>query len=224
MLSSLNKSDLEKMHRYGRTKDMLLLQEFFPEICPFREVVLVTNPDDVLKADEKFSMLNTNRRCDTPIGDKVLNRVWTSRDKSDEILDDLKTESQDAGIIMFATDYPTLKRYARDGAMSISVHLGNSIDIDILGKGFPGHYLTRNVCRHQSFKIPLDAEQIRRLNLGTIGQHQTFLTSPEQYTETKQMWEQELLGLGYPPKKYKEKSPPNILGFRTRCFLMQSVW
>jgi len=131
MLSSNNENDRKQMSEYGRANDMLLLKEFFPELCPFDELLIIDNKDEYFNNENRLKEMMT--RPDTPIGTEVINKIWKGGDHQSQEVTAFFQEHPDAKIIFFKLNHPTNERYERQG-MSIGVNLGGAFISNWSGK------------------------------------------------------------------------------------------
>lgn len=206
MLNSSNPKDREIMHKYGRANDMLLLQEFFPEVCPFKELVVCQSGQDYMANLQDFKF--NSRRPDTPIGDEIINRTWYNNQNTVDILQDIQQENRDAVITMFKLNTPPSDHHEKDGGISISVDVGKSVGIELLGKGFSGQLLTKGRAVHERYSLVWNDLYA----IGDIEKYRTYIISDEDYQKSVALWEQVLQKVGITPEQCAPHIPPTYQG------------
>jgi len=214
MLSANNKKDLEKIKRYGRANDMLLLQQFFPEIYPVVDMTVIESEQDFMDNAEYLSRFNKrNRRADTSIESENFFKSNSSLGSGDNLsyIQNIKAENPDGVMVLFNVCYPHTERYGRDGGMSISVNVGKGIFIEYVGKGFDGEMLLKGKATHESYEIGWD--EIRSITRGNINEKRVYLVSDEAYKQHVKVWSETLeKGLGYPREEFESHIPETYQG------------
>jgi len=220
MLSANNEHDLEKMKKYGRANDMLLLQEFFPEFCPFENLTLIENEQNYLENEEHLNP-DAYRRPDSLIGAQktIITGRWKSTAENLTVLRDIKQQTPDGVMLLFDLHQPKVHRYESGGGMSIGVSVGEKVSIDCLGKGFSGQLLTKgSILPHEIYSI--DWQDISGLASVMLRMKKVFRIDDEQYKESVAQWSKFLHEtIGYDVSNFKEYIPEKFQGVNKKALL-----
>lgn len=183
MLCINNPNDVIKMKKYYRTRDMIHLLEFFPEISPIRDLTIVESIDDYLEHEEYLSTLDSNR-VDSLIGKPILH-IENAGHSSDFLytLRKIKEQDEQGVLVLFHGHTHPSERYERYAGISVGVDVGQCVYIDAVGKGFDGREVSKSICVHERYKIPWF--DLRKCCLANFKKYQTYLISQEEYENTR---------------------------------------
>ena len=218
MLSTKNKKDIDIVRQYGRANDMLLLREFFPKVCPFKDLIIIESEEDYIR-NQEYADGFLNKRPDAIIGAEKTIKSGTAKGTSGENLNfmkRIKEQTPDGVMILFNPNHPQTERYGRDGGISIAVDLGKNIYIDCLGKGFDCQLLSKgNIVPHESYTLTW--EDIQNINIENIKQKRT-VTNNEEYQKSVKVWSKFLKdSVGYSVKEFSPHIPKQYQGISAKA-------
>lgn len=184
MLSGNNINDRQKMMQYYRTRDMLNLLYFFPQLSPVEDLTIVESEEDYLSNKDFFAGFSQNR-VDTLKGRTPILGIENSG-KSNCFYDTLKKvkEKDPRGVLVLfnITSHPS-ERYERYAGISVGVDLGTDVRIDAVSKGFDGREVSKSICAHERYFIPW--YDLRKVSVGNLKQYQTYQISNSNYQMTR---------------------------------------
>lgn len=124
MLRYNNPEDKEKMMRYHRTKDMINLLNYFPEISPIRNLTIVESIEDYKKHYEFLKDL-PGERNDSLITKPFMKSIEGTGIKPDipSILKKVKEIDKEGVIALFDLCHKPSERYERYAGISLGVSL-----------------------------------------------------------------------------------------------------
>lgn len=173
--------------RYGKYDGMLLAMEIFPELCPWRDVVVVEDKgkwEEIQRECGDFATI----RVDVPIGQRKLLKDVNTRGFIDDIgpiLKTIKGKCRDAVVLVAKTETPPMERYLDDGGFNIGIFDDGSIKqivIEVVGKGFDGHEVTRGISAHERWVIPYDQKHVYDLKCGVMSDAEYSGILPRDYS------------------------------------------
>lgn len=211
MLNIKNIDDLEKMKNYYRTSDMINLIEYFPEVSPIRNLVIIEDEGDYFSHKDEINYLN-HIRTDSLKGKSVVEGIEVSGNKNEflDVLRRVKEKDLSGVIVLFETINVPSKRYERYAGISVGVDVYESVYIDAVGKGFDGREVSKSICTHERYCIPWF--EIRRCNINNFKSYRTYLVDDETYKKTRDARIEFLKSVGYDydvfsqyiPEEYQE--------------------
>lgn len=215
MLSFSNKKDIPEMMKYHRTRDMINLLLYFPEISSIKDLTIVKDYDDYVKNYEILKSYNGERN-DTLISKPFMSSIETNGHDFDveELFKKAKEIDKDSVIVLFNSRIKPIKRYETTAGLNIDVIIGNGVYIDAVGKSFDGRELSKGIDCHERYYIPW--YKLRSLNINNFKNYRTYIISKNDYEESRNKRIKFLNKVGYTkeesnngvPKIYEEI--PNI--------------
>lgn len=184
MLKYENLEDREKMLNYHRTKDMINLLNFFPDLSPIRNLTIVTTIEDYNANYDYLKKLPCERN-DTLITKPMMKSVEGSGINTDIVstFKKVKDIDSDGVMVLFDLCHEPSERYARYAGISVAVSLGVGVFIDAVGKGFDGREVSKGICSHERYFIPWF--ELRSCHLENFKKYRTFLISDSEYAITR---------------------------------------
>lgn len=212
MLNINNSIDRIEMMNYHRTRDMINLLTFFPDLSPIRNLTIVKSYEDY-ENNFEFCKGFTTQRNDTLITKpsmKSIEVVETNPMVIKNTFEQVKKLDNDGVVVLFDLCHEPSERYQRYAGISVGVSLGNGIYIDSVGRGFDGREVSKGIASHERYYIPWF--DLRTCNIGNFKKYRTYLISDEEYEKTRDARIEFLtsLGLGHElvsefiPEKYIE--------------------
>jgi len=208
MLNINNKNDIPKMMQYHRTKDMINLLTYFPELSPIKDLTIVTSIEDY-KANYKFCKNLPCERNDTLISKPFMKSV-ESRGANYGIINIFKKVKEidsEGVIVLFNLTHKPSERYDRYAGLSIGISLGSCVFIDAVGKGFDGREVSKGICYHEQYYIPWF--DLRKLNVDNFKDYRTYLINQEEYEASRLDRINFLLSIGYAKERIVKYIPEN---------------
>lgn len=195
MLYYNHKEDREKMWQYHRTRDMINLLTFFPEVSPIKDLTIVTSMDDYMKNIE-FCKKLPGERNDTLITKPSMKSIEGTgiHPNIEDIFMRVKEVDPDGVLILFDLNHAPSERYERYAGISIAISVNNAVYIDAVGKGFDRREVSKGIVTHERYFIPWF--ELRRCNIGNFKQYQTYLISDPDYEKSRNDRVQFLCSLG----------------------------
>lgn len=143
--------------KYGKVKGMYLLKKYLPKINLISNVTIINSIEEWDKIKGQLAD-RIMVRTDNPIGEKTVRIEGASGKKEDVpmILEEIKLQNPNAVILLIQGAMPTYPRYKNLGGFTISFDMNESINMNLVGKGFDGRELTRGIVTHESYTIPWD--------------------------------------------------------------------
>ncbi len=185
MLTISNPQDKELMKNYYRTSDMINLIDFFPNLSPVKDLIIVESIDEYQENKDYFDSFKQNR-VDTLKGRTPILGIENAG-KSNGFYDTIvKVKEKDSKgvLVLFNIDSEPTERYERYAGISIGINVGENIYIDAVSQGFDGREVSKSICTHERYYIPWF--DIRKCSIGNFKQYQTFLISQEEYKKTRE--------------------------------------
>lgn len=174
MLNVNNKNDIEEMMKYHRTRDMINLIKFFPELSPVINLTIVKSIEELL---ENYDLCKkfTCERNDTLITKPSMKSIEGLGISSDilSILRKVKSIDSDGVLVLFDLCHEPSERYQRYAGISVGVSLGCGVFIDAVGKGFDGREVSKGLSVHERYYIPWF--ELRRCNIGNFKEYRTYI-------------------------------------------------
>ena len=184
MLKINNLDDIEKMHNYYRTSDMINLLIYFKELSPIRNLTIIENELDYTKNIDYIETLDSIR-VDSLKGRNVITGI-ESTGRKDDFFNTLKRvkEKDPLGVItLFNVSNVPSERYERYAGISVGVDVGECVYIDAVGKGFDGREVSKSICTHERYYIPWF--ELRKCCIENFKQYQTFQIDNKEYQKTR---------------------------------------
>lgn len=175
-----NKEDLKEMIKYHRTRDMINLLKYFPDLSPIRDLTIITSLDDYNNNYDYCNSFMASRN-DTLITKPSMVSVETSggTEKLLDILKRIKEIDPDGVLVLFNLSHEASKRYERYAGISIGVSVSNGVYIDAVGKGFDGREVSKGIDCHERYYIPWF--DVKSCNLGNFKKYRTYLINDDDY-------------------------------------------
>ena len=180
MLSIKNEDDKKKMMKYYRTRDMLNLLYFFPNLSPIKDLVIVESVEDYLNNKDYFDSFSQNR-VDTLIGRSPILGIENSGNSCEFYNTLLKVKEKDSYgvLVLFNINCSISERYERYAGISALINLGESVVIEAVSKGFDGREVSKGICVHEIYNIPW--YDLRRVSISNFKDYQVYEISDEDY-------------------------------------------
>lgn len=206
MLQYKNEKDREEMMNYHRTKDMIQLLIYFPEISPVENLTIVKSIDDYLEHYEELKDLSSERN-DTLLSKPSMKSVeGTGKNPNIKtIFQKVKELDRDGVLVLFSLNHPPSERYERYAGISVGVSVGNYVYIEAVGQGFDGREVSKGICCHERYVVPWF--ELRTCNRNNFKNYQTYQISEEEYIKSRKD-RIEFLESIHLPKEEIEKSVP----------------
>lgn len=211
MLNINNKNDIPEMMKYHRTRDMINLITYFPELSPIRNLTIVKSIEDY-KENYHFCKNLHGERNDTLITKPSMRSVEGTGINPDiiNIFEKVKSIDPDGVMVLFDLCHQPSERYERYAGISVGVSLGNGVFIDAVGKGFDGREVSKGLSIHEQYYIPWF--ELRKCNIENFKDYRTYIISDSEYKYSRDNRILFLTSLGlskqivsqYIPTKYKE--------------------
>ncbi|MBO7560589.1 hypothetical protein J6T21_00925 [Candidatus Saccharibacteria bacterium] len=175
---------------YGKARGMKLLERYLPDAVPFSDLRVIENYDEWKEVKDSYGSF-IFQRVDLPIGNTkypISNTNGYSHDVS-RVLNEAKMQNPDSVLLVMKTKKPTCVRYLYDGGLNVLFVPDDLIIIELVGRGFDGHELTRDLAVHERYfvswsDIPLVDGTVRSLAKTSF---KKYYVSPHQYA--RQHWE-----------------------------------
>lgn len=180
MLSYNNKNDISEMMNYHRTRDMINLLKYFPDLSPIMDLTIVKDIDDYMNNKEYCDSFMASRN-DTLITKPSMASVETSgtTDGLLEIFKKVKGLDSDGVLVLFNLSHEASKRYERYAGISIGVSVGVCVYIDAVGRGYDGREVSKGLDCHERYFIPWF--DVRKCNLSNFKNYRTYLVNEDDY-------------------------------------------
>lgn len=180
MLSYNNKDDISKMMQYHRTRDMINLLKYFPDLSPVRDLTIVSSIEELLD-NYLYCKSFACERNDTLITKPSMVSIETSQLERDllELFHKVKEIDADGVLVLFNLVPKSGPRYDRYAGISVGVSVGKGIYIDAVGKGFDGREVSKGLDCHERYYIPWF--DIRKCTLDNFRSYRTYLINQDDY-------------------------------------------
>ena len=184
MLNINNDNDILEMQKYHRTRDMINLIKFFPEVSPITDLTIVKSYEDY-KENEAYCSKLCGERNDTLITNPCLKSIETSGKNHDikSLFDEVKKIDKDGVLVLFNLTCGVSERYERYAGISIGISIGNKVCIEAVGKGFDGRELSKGISCHERYIIPWD--ELALVTNNNLKTYNTFCINNENYTKAR---------------------------------------
>ncbi len=206
MLNINNQEDINKMMKYHRTRDMLRVLLYFPEVSPIRNITIVTSIEDYLDNYE-FCKNFTGERNDTLITKPSMKSIEGRGIKPDilSIFKEVKKNDPDGVIVLFDLIDKPSERYDRYAGVNICVSTGKGVLIEAVGQGFDGREVSKGLDRHEAFYIPW--LELRTVNIENFRSYRIYKISQEDYAVSRNNRIEFLHSLKIPYEVIDDKIP-----------------
>ena len=180
MLSINNKNHIEKMRKYHRTKDMINLLMYFPEISPIIDLTIIESVQDYL-ANYDYCKKFYAHRIDSLITKPVIYDIETSGDNQDfvKLIERIKEIDSEGVLILFDVTYEYSERYERYAGISVGVSIDKGVYIDAVGKGFDGREVSKGKITHEGYFMPWS--QLKNLRIENFKSFQNYRIDEDKY-------------------------------------------
>lgn len=177
------------MMTYGKTKGIVLLQKYLPELNPIKNVKIVSSIQEWEEMKDECPERITCR-TDTKIGDQKNVRIEGASGKKEEvpnILKQIKEQNPDAVLLLMQMKDSPIKRYENDGGFNILFNVNESVIIELVGKGFDARELTREKAVHERYSIPWNDVLFMRnkKDLQKSRNVESYVVDDEEYKRTR---------------------------------------
>lgn len=205
MLDYNNLKDRNKMMKYHRTKDMINLLKYFPNISPVKNLRIVESLEDYYKNKDKC--IFTSNRNDNPISKPMMKSIENTGNNTDleDIIKKIKEEDSEGVAVIFDLDCTNSERYERFAGIGVSISVKDRIIIEAVSKGFDGREVSKGIACHEIYVIPWT--DIKRINIGNFKDYRIKLVNDKEYQKTRNERIKYLLSIGY-DKDIIEKEVP----------------
>lgn len=180
MLSYKIKDDREKMMQYHRTRDMINLIKYFPDLSPVRDLTIVSSIED-FKDNYEYCCSFTCERNDTLVTKPSMVSV-EAREFDRDLLDIFKRVKEidpDGVLVLFNLAHESSERYERHAGISVGVSVGKGVYIDAVGKGYDGREVSKGLDCHERYFIPW--LELRTCGIGNFKKYRTYLINEDDY-------------------------------------------
>ena len=207
MLNINNLDDRKKMKNYHRTKDMINLLSYFPEVSPIVNLIIIENESDYLENFEIVKNLSGHHRIDSLITKPVINSIETGSDDQDfiELIKRIKKIDPEGVLVVFGLINEYSERYERYAGIAIGVSLGHGIYIDAVGKGFDGREVSKGIVSHENYFIPWS--EIIFCNLNNFKSFKIKQINDKDYKKSREERMKFLLSMDYDIKEIEKHVP-----------------
>lgn len=180
MLSYSNKDDVFKMMQYHRTRDMINLLKYFPDLSPVRNLTIVSSIEEFENNYEYCSSFMCERN-DTLITKPSMVSVEARKLDRDflDIFKRVKELDSDGVLVLFDLSHEVSERYERYAGISVGVSVGRGVYIDAVGKGYDGREVSKGLDCHERYYIPWF--DIGKCNISNFKNYRTYLISNDDY-------------------------------------------
>lgn len=206
MLSYNNKDDVLKMMQYHRTRDMINLLKYFPDLSPVRDLTIFSNIEELLDNYEYCKSFACERN-DTLITKPSMVSIETSQLDRDllKLFRKVKEIDVDGVLVLFNLVPKSGPRYDRYAGISVGVSVGNGIYIDAVGKGFDGREVSKGLDCHERYYIPWF--DIRKCTIDNFKGYRTYLIRQDDYVLSRKRRISFLISIGIEEKLVLENIP-----------------
>lgn len=145
MLNINNLNDRIQMMNYHRTRDMINLLQFFPELSPVRNLTIVESIEDY-NANYEFCKNFLTQRNVTLVTKPPVKSIEVALSNPLVVKDTfkkLKKMDKDGVMILFDVNCKHSERYERYAGISVRVDLGECVYIEAVSKGFDGREVSK---------------------------------------------------------------------------------
>lgn len=183
--------NLIKGRRYGKYEGMLLAMENFPELCPWLEVTAVEDKNAFVEIKREYGDFVVIR-VDAPIGQRKLLKDVNTRGFVDDlgsILKTIKGKCLNAVVLVAKSKDTPAERYLDDGGFNVGIFddgMTKEILVEVVGKGFDGHEVTRGISVHECWRIPYDQKHVYGLKCGVMLDAEYTGVSRERYAHDRE--------------------------------------
>lgn len=142
--------------KYGKAKGVVLLQKYLPKLSPIKSIDLVSTIDEWNEVKDKYGDF-VFHRVDLPIGESKRNAVGGTNGFKDSIpglIEKVNHHSPNGAVLLMETKKGVIPRYEYDGGFNVLFNIGDSVIIELVGKGFDGHEITQGLGIHERYTIP----------------------------------------------------------------------
>ena len=202
---------MKDLMKYGKAKGIVLLQKYLPQISPFKSIDIISTIEEWDSVQDKYGEFSIHR-VDMPIGEPKRNAVAGTSGFSDSIpgLIKIVNEKSPHGVVLvMATKEPAVHRYENDGGFNVLFNMGESVVIELVGKGFDGHELTQGLAIHERYRIPWDEVLFMRDRMDLLKSPtvEKARITPECYEKQRKERVRFLQECGYDIEKIEEHVP-----------------
>ena len=170
------KEDIPRINLYKKSKGIILVQKWLPELNQVEKFYLIDSLEDWKKVEEEFSPEMMTVRCDCPRGlDVELPSGETfERRRVPEYIKKVKSKVPDAVIILEKMKEGSNERIHTQGGANIEMNIGKLIRIEYVGPSFDARELCAGKASHEAWVIPWDEvpfmkdSAIRQYKVGEI--------------------------------------------------------
>ena len=208
MLSINNKTDLEKMMNYHRTRDMINLLLYFPQCSPIKNLKIIENVQDYLDNYGQCSG-SSAQRIDSLISKPVINSIETGSYEQDfvKLIERIKKIDNDGVLVLFDLTNDRSLRHERYAGISIGISVSTGIYVSAVGKGYDGREVSKGISTHEGYFIPWHS--INKCNISNFKEFQTYQINQAKYKKSRDERIEFLLSMGI-GKTVIEKAIPKI--------------
>lgn len=206
MLCFNNKNDISKMMKYHRTRDMINLLLYFPELSPIRDLTIIETINEYIENYETFKNYSGERN-DNPITKPMMVSI-EGRGLNPNIINifkRIKEIDKDGVVVLFNQANTPCERYEREAGLNIDVIIEYGIYIDAVGKGFDGREVSKGLDCHERYFIPW--YDIRRCNIENFKNYRTFIIDDKAYSNSRHNRINFLKSIGISTKDAENKVP-----------------
>lgn len=178
-----------KMMTYGKTKGIVLLEKYLPDLTPIKDVKIISDIQEWDKIKDECPDRITCR-TDTKIGDQKNVRIEGASGKKEEvpnILKQIKQQNPDGVLLLMQMKDSPIKRYENDGGFNILFNVNESVIIELVGEGFDARELTREKAVHERYSIPWNDVLFMRNKHDLIKSRNVgkYVVNDEEYKRTR---------------------------------------
>lgn len=162
MLKYNNKEDILKMMQYHRTRNMINLLKYFPDLSPVKDLVVVTSIEDFLNNYDYCSSF-TCERNDTLITKSSMVSVEAQELDRDllDIFKRVKKLDDDGVLVLFNLTHAPSERYERYAGISVGVSVGKGVySMRLVKDMMVGKYLRELIVMRDTIFLGLILESV----------------------------------------------------------------
>lgn len=144
--------------RFRKAKGIVLASKYLPSLIPFSGLKIVSSKEEWEKIKDNYPDILTTR-TDTIIGDLPIVKIdetTGSKEEIPNIIDEIKKQNPNGVLLILEKETPTNPKYENDGGFNVAFYEGDSVVIELVGKGFDSKSITREKAVHERYIIPWD--------------------------------------------------------------------
>lgn len=169
---------------YAKYDGMLLAQKYLPRQVVFDRINVIQVPRDWYEIEDEFDSDLLLYRLDAPRG--LVRPQVNSSGKPEDVLRCLaqaKAIVPSAVLLMITPRWPVVPRYANDGGFCVGFEREKEAIVELVGKGFDGHELTRQVTAHERMVLSWKDARLDSRGWSEVYRDNYAVISPDDYAQ-----------------------------------------